>query len=86
MQPLLTRRFSPLPTMVLARIASASEADITRLADRVLAVGYLEEVFRVWSPAGIAWYLGGTGLAGEVVDLVAGTDTKGPIMNKLEHR
>ena len=46
LQRLLTRRFGPLPPEVLVRIAAATEADITRWADRVLDADFLEEVFR----------------------------------------
>ena len=46
LQRLLFRRFGPLPNDVLARIAAASEADITRWVDRVLDAVCLEEVFR----------------------------------------
>ena len=45
LQRLLFRRFGPLPNEVLARIAAASEADITRWVDRVLDAVSLEEVF-----------------------------------------
>ena len=47
LQRLLTRRFGPLPSEVLARIASAAQADITRWADQVMDAGCFEEVFRV---------------------------------------
>ena len=45
LQRLLFRRFGPLPNEVLARIAAASEADITRWVDRILDAVCLEEVF-----------------------------------------
>ena len=51
LQRLLFRRFGPLPQEVLARIASASEAEITGWVDRVLEANCIEEVFNVSQPS-----------------------------------
>ena len=42
----LTRRFGPLPTEVIARIAAATFEDIENWADRLLDARSLDEVFR----------------------------------------
>lgn len=47
LQRLLTRRFGPLPSEVLARISMASEADITLWADRVMDAVFLDDVFEI---------------------------------------
>ena len=41
----LTRRFGPLPTEVIARIAAATVEDIENWADRLLDAKSLDEVF-----------------------------------------
>ena len=46
LQRLLSRRFDPLPPVVLARIASASEEDINQWVDRMLDADCLDNVFR----------------------------------------
>ncbi|NCA90611.1 MAG: DUF4351 domain-containing protein [Gammaproteobacteria bacterium] len=51
LQRLLFRRFGPLPQEVLARIASASEAEITSWVDRVLDANCIEEVFHLSQPS-----------------------------------
>jgi hypothetical protein len=43
---LLTRRFGPLPTEVIARFATATLEDIENWADRLLDAQSLDEVFR----------------------------------------
>jgi hypothetical protein len=42
---LLARRFGPLPASCLARLDSATEADIDRWAERILDAKTLDEVF-----------------------------------------
>ncbi len=46
LQRLLARRFGPLPTAVIARIAAASVPEIETWGDRVLDAKSLDEVFR----------------------------------------
>jgi hypothetical protein len=46
LQRLLARRFGPLPTAVIARIAAASVEEIETWGDRVLDAKSLDEVFR----------------------------------------
>ena len=43
---LATRRFGPLPTEVIARIAAATVEDIENWVDRLLDAQSLDEVFR----------------------------------------
>jgi hypothetical protein len=46
LQRLLTRRFGPLPTEVIARFAAATVEDMENWADRLLEAQSLDEVFR----------------------------------------
>jgi hypothetical protein len=46
LQRLLARRFGPLPTAVIARIAAASVEEIETWGDRILDATSLDEVFR----------------------------------------
>jgi predicted transposase YdaD len=46
LQRQLARRFGPLPTAVIARIAAASVEEIETWGDRVLDATSLDEVFR----------------------------------------
>jgi hypothetical protein len=46
LQRQLARRFGPLPTAVIARIAAASVPEIETWGDRVLDATSLDEVFR----------------------------------------
>ena len=46
LQRLLARRFGPLPTAVIARIAAATVEEIETWGDRVLDASSLDEVFR----------------------------------------
>jgi hypothetical protein len=46
LQRLLTRRFGPLPTEVVARFAAATLEDMENWADRLLDAQSLDEVFR----------------------------------------
>jgi hypothetical protein len=46
LQRLLARRFGPLPTAVIARIAAATVEEIETWGDRVLDAKSLDEVFR----------------------------------------
>jgi hypothetical protein len=46
LQRLLTRRFGPLPSSVVARIAAGSVPEIETWGDRVLDAKSLDEVFR----------------------------------------
>jgi hypothetical protein len=46
LQRLLARRFGPLPTAVIARIAAATVEEIETWGDRVLDANSLDEVFR----------------------------------------